>query len=543
MASFYTLMNDANFIKKEMALVNSITKADIMRVYNTYIKGKNAVILSCVPKGKPELIAKADTWKMYERTVETESAEYKNLSYTEPKDIFDRSKMPIAGPAKMVPVPEFYKSQVSSIPLIGSFSNEVPKVNVQISFKAGHRYEPKEKSGVANLLGDMLAQSTLKTKAEDMETKLDKLGSNVSIFSGDDEINVYVDCKKENLTATLKLVEEYLFEPKFDAEEFEIEKKSALDQITSGLTNAGTMASNAFRKIAYGDNHIMSIPSIGTMESVNKLTINDVKDYYTSKIIKENASISVCGAATQLEVEKALGFVGKLKSGTKSVADQSPTPKFDKPTIYFVDKKNAAQSEIVFGYIAIPYDATGEYYKANIANFSVGGAFNSRINYNLREVKGWTYGSRAGFSGGNFAGPYTISGGFKANTTDSTLKEIVRLIKERNDGSITDEELSFTKNAMAQSDALKYESLQQKLNFIKRLLDYNLPGDYVAQQSKILNSITKEELNNLSKKYFDINKMAIIVVGDKASNFDKVKALGYEVIELDASNGGIMKKF
>ena len=120
LAANYTFLKDANFIKKEMAMANAITKADVMAAYNKYIKGKKAVILSCVPKGKPELVAAKDTWKMYERSVELESAEYKSLSYTEPKDNFNRAQMPAATQAMPVPVPDFYTAQFANgIKVIG----------------------------------------------------------------------------------------------------------------------------------------------------------------------------------------------------------------------------------------------------------------------------------------------------------------------------------------------------------------------------------------------------------------------------------------
>ncbi|MBL7918294.1 MAG: insulinase family protein, partial [Bacteroidia bacterium] len=208
-------------------------------------------------------------------------------------------------------------------------------------------------------------------------------------------------------------------------------------------------------------------------------------------------------------------------------------PTVDKTKIYFTDKKGAAQSEIRVGYMAMPYDPAGEYYKSQIMNFSLSGAFYSRINYYLREVKGWTYGVRGGFSGSKYRGSYTISGGFKANTTDSTVVEIVKGVKKFIEEGISDEELNFTKNAMSQSDALKYESPDQKLFFIKRIMDYNLSKDYVSKQVEVLNNITKDEINQIAKKNLPIDNMIIFVLGDKQSNFEKLKKLGYEVVELD----------
>lgn len=534
LAANYTFTGDANYLKKNIALYNSITKADVMRVYNQYIKGKHAVVLSCVPKGKTDLVAKPDNWKMYERTVELESDEYKNLGYTEPKDDFDRSKVPASTVAKPVPVPNFYKTTIASkIPAIGVEDKEIPMVNINISFNAGHRFEPKEKSGVSKLLASMLTQSSTKTKADELENKLNRLGSYVNVYSGDEDLSVTIRSTKQNLLTTLKIADEFLFNPKFDNEEFELEKKRTLDNITQGLTNAGVMADNAYKKIMYGDNHIMSISGIGTTETVSNITIDDVKKFYNDKILINNTSIAISGDIKQLEIEKALLFLNKLKVGNIDVVKEPELPTHDKTRIYFVDKKKAAQSEIRFGYLALPYDATGEFFKANVMNYSFGGAFNSRINVLLREAKGWTYGVRSGFNGSKFEGPYTISGGFKANTTDSTCVEIINELNKIVSGTFTDEEVSFTKNAMMQSDALKYESPMQKLGFIKRVLDYKLPKDFVAQQASILNNITKDELNTLAKKHLQLSKMNIIVVGDKESNFDKLKALGYEMVEID----------
>jgi len=534
LASYFTLQGNANNLKKEIALHMSITKEDVMNVYKKYIKGKSSVILSCTPMGKGDLRAKPDNWKMYERTIETESAEYKNLKYVDPKDAFDRSKMPMATVAKPVPVPEYFHAVIGVIPMIGVTETEIPKVNILISMKAGHRYEPKEKSGVSQLLAAMLGQSTTKTSAEEIENKLDRLGASINAYSGDEEMGISISCPKANLKATLAILEECMLEPKFDPTEFELEKKKQLDGITSQLTNASALAENAYRRILYGSNHVMSIPANGTSETVGSITLDDVKSRY-ALLNTSLINVAVSGDITRDEAIQSMSFLNKLKSGTPLEADNSVTPTIAKTKIYFVDKKNAAQSEIRIGYLALPYDVNGDFYACQIMNFSFAGAFNSRTNYLLREIKGWTYGTRGGFSGSKFTGPYTISGGFKANTTDSTLVEFFKEFKNYTANGISNEELSFTKNAMMQSDALKYESPQQKLGFIKRVLEYNLSRDYVAQQMDMLSQMSVDKINALAKKYLPYDNMVVVVVGDKASNLEKIKKLGYEVVEIDAS--------
>lgn len=536
LASYFTLTSNANFITNEIKLYMGITKADVMRVYQTYIKNKPAVILSCLPKGKIDLKAQEDNWKMYERKNETESIEYKNLTYKEPKDNFNRSIMPIAKAASAVSVPDFYSGKINGIiPLIGINNNDVPKVNILITLKAGHLFEPKEKSGLSQLLASMLRQSTKKTTAEEIENKLDRLGASFNIYSGDEDFSLSIQTTKKNLNATLKILNESMFEPKFDLAEFELEKKKQLDAISQSQTNASSLADMAFKKILYGNSHTLGFPSNGNFETVSNINLDDVKLYY-EKLNSSMVSVVVSGDVNQTQITNELVFLSKFKTGILLNNDESEIPKIEKTKVYFVDKKNAAQSEIRIGYIALPYQPLGDFYKATIMNFCFAGAFNSRTNYLLREIKGWTYGTRGSFSGSKYAGPYTLSGGFKANTTDSTLVEMFKELKKYSSDGITDNEITFTKNAIAQSDALKYESPMQKLFFIKRILDFNLSKDYVSKQTELLNAIGKDEINILAKKYLPYNSMVVVVVGDKATNLEKIKKLGYEVIEID-SNG------
>jgi len=297
--------------------------------------------------------------------------------------------------------------------------------------------------------------------------------------------------------------------------------------------SATGLADNLYKKVLFGKNSVLGIQVNGTPESVNSITVDDIRAYYESSMNSNLISVSVSGDVTKEEILKEMSFMNTIKNKGERKYDEPIKPTIEKTKIYFCDKKNAAQSEIRVGYIAIPYDSYGEYYKNQIMNFSFGGAFNSRLNYLLREIKGWTYGARSGFSGSKFAGPFTFSGGFKANTTDSTLVEIMKEMKGFRDGGITDDELSFTKNAMSQSDALKYETPMQKLFFIKRIMDYNMDKDYVSKQTGILNAIGKPEINELAKKNLPIDKLVIFVLGDKATNLEKIKKLGFDVVELD----------
>jgi zinc protease len=190
----------------------------------------------------------------------------------------------------------------------------------------------------------------------------------------------------------------------------------------------------------------------------------------------------------------------------------------------------------------LKYDATGEYFKTYLMNFPLGGAFNSRINLNLREDKGWTYGARSYFSGGDDPGPFTASAGVKAVATDSSVVEFMKEIRNYKENGITGDELSFMRSSISQRDARSYETPWQKAGFLRRIIHYDLDASFVDEHTEIINTITKEEINALAKKYLQDDKMYIMVVGDGASVRPKLEKLGYEIVELNAKGEPTMIK-
>ena len=190
----------------------------------------------------------------------------------------------------------------------------------------------------------------------------------------------------------------------------------------------------------------------------------------------------------------------------------------------------------------LKYDATGEYFKAGLMNFALGGGFNGRLNINLREDKGWTYGARSSFSGYEFSGNFEFSSGIKADATDSALSEVVRELKDYSTTGITNDELLFMKSAIGQRDALRYETGIQKAGFIRNILDYNLPANYTDIQQQILKAMTKKDIDALAKKWIKPDKLNMLLVGDKAKILPGLQKLGYKIIELDADGKLVEKK-
>jgi zinc protease len=256
---------------------------------------------------------------------------------------------------------------------------------------------------------------------------------------------------------------------------------------------------------------------------------------HTNYLTSQDTKVIIAGDVKEAEVLAKLTFLSKLPNKKVVLPKVDAQPTVDKTKVYLVDVPKAAQTEFRVGYpTGIKYDATGEYYKNYLMNFALGGGFNSRLNLNLREDKGWTYGASSGFSGNKYAGDFAFSSGIRANATDSALSEIMREMAEYVASGPTEDEVSFMKKAVSQREALAYESLGQKSAFISRILEYNLPANYTAQQNKILQGMTVAELKKQAIKNLDPKKLNILVVGDKQKILEGVRKLGYDIVELDA---------
>ncbi len=537
LAAFQTYTGNPNKMADLLKMYTSVTKADVMRVYNTYIKGKGAVVLSILPKGQEALTAAADNYTIDTTGYVRPDYGYTGLKYVKGKDNFDRTKIPGNGPNPTVKVPQFWRKDLpNGARVIGTENTEIPTVTLSITIPGGHLLQAADlsKVGLASYFADMMEEDTKNYTAEQLSVELQKLGSTVSVSSGTDGITFSVQALKKNLDATLALLQERMFNPRFTEDAFTRIKKQKLESFKVQKSQPASVASAVFAKVNYGANHILAMDEEGTEESVKNMTLQDIEAYYNNYMTSQDAKVVIVGDIKQEEVLPKLAFLNKLPKKKINLPQVAPAPKVDKTKVYLVDVPKSAQSEFRVGYTTgLKYDATGDYYKAGLANWALGGNFNSRLNLNLREDKGWTYGASSGFYGDKYTGNFQFSSGIRADATDSALVEVMKDIKNYLQQGPTAEEVAFMKSAIAQSDARKYETGFQKAAFIGRILDYNLPADYIEQQSKILKSMTQEQIKATAGKYIQPDKLNILLVGDKEKILDNVKKLGYEVVELD----------
>ncbi len=547
LASFETFTGNPNKIAELLKAYQSLTKEDVLRAYNQYIKGKYGVFISVLPKGQEGLIAATDNHTIDSSKYDAPDYGYEGLKYVKAKDNFDRSKMPGNGPNPAIKVPKFWKKDMANgIKMIGTESNELPIVTVTITIPGGHLLQASDTSkiGLASFFASMMNEDTKNFSAEALAVELQKLGSSLSVSSDFDGITFSLQSLKKNLDKTLALVEERLFNPKFTESAFSRIQKQRLEGFKQQKADPASVADNVFAKINYGHDNILGMDTDGTEYTIQNLTISDIEEYYKNYITSQGAKIVIVGDITQAEALPKLAFLNKLPNKKIDLPKVNATPsEIDKTKVFLVDIPKAAQSQFRVGYATgLKYDATGDYYRTLLSNYALGGDFNSRLNLNLREDKGWTYGARSTVFGDLYSGEFTFSSGIRADATDSALVEVMKELNNYRTNGITEAELKFMKNSLGQRDARSYETGFQKAGFIRRILNYNLPADFVDKQNKILADLTEAQVNATVKKLLNPEKMNILLVGDKEKIYEGVKKLGYEIIELDVNGNKIEKK-
>jgi zinc protease len=535
LASYHMMKGNGYNLQDDIDRYSSVTKEDVVRVYRKYIKNKKGVILRIERdmSEKDEDDESSKSINPHANEPKKVDAQYNGLSYTPPSDDFDRSVRPSKPNAKAFTVPDFYTEKFDNgLTVIGSQSSESPLVYFYIEMEGGHLLESDKKVsiGTAMVTASMMGEGTQKLTTEEFSRELEKLGSSIRFNSSTMNSSVFVSCLKENVDLTLALLKDALFEPRFDAEDFKRIKNQILENLKTQKSNPSIMARKAWGSVMF-EGTILEDYYYGNYKSLSKIGLDDVKSFYNQFYSPNVSTLVISGDISQSEAMGKLDFLKAWENTNVTIPNMPELTMPESTTIYLVDKPYAAQSTVYIGHPGPKYDYNGDYFKAGVMNFSLGGAFNSRINLNLREDKGYTYGARSGFSGSDQYGLFRFSSEIKKEATDSAIREVMYEINNYLDKGITQEELDFTKSSITLSEALDYETPFQKLNFLSRIAEYDLPKDYTTQQANMINAMTVSDINSIAKSSLKPDNMVIIVVGHAYKIREGLNNLGYGKIK------------
>tara|TARA_Y100001956_G_scaffold82655_1_gene104575 strand:+ start:2953 stop:5811 length:2859 start_codon:yes stop_codon:yes gene_type:complete len=534
LASNQTFFDQPDRLQSQLEQIRAVTPESVMKAYKDFVNGHAKVTLSVVPRGQVDFAVAPANFETPARTLPNYAkVEESDLDYRRPVDEFDRSVMPQVADAVKAQMPKLYTLYFDNgAELLGTVSDETPTVQLNIRFPAGERYVAEGQEGLANLTAAMMQEGTLKSSVEELQAELDKLGSSVSINAANYTTNISVSSLEKNLPQTLALVEEILFEPAFNEQDFERNKRQMLEGIVYQHQKPSWLASQATRQVLFSGS-IYQRSSDGTAESVQGLTLEDVKQFYRTHYTPQGAQIVVVGDISKRQIKKALGFIENWQGEEAPLLRPQLVNDPGKQKIYLVDKPGAPQSIVRFVRQGLPFDAVGETYLTQLANFNLAGNFNSRLNQNLREDKGYTYGASGYLAANREVGAIVFSAQVRANSTVASIREFENELNEYSLEGMSDEEMKFLRLAVGQQDALKYETPSQKAQLLSSILAYSLDEDYLKQRNEIVETVEKSTLDQLSTKWFTPKDYQIIVVGDAKTLKPQLESLQIPIQELE----------
>jgi zinc protease len=541
LAMYETYRRDPNYAAEDIARYENVTKDDVMRVYRQYVKGKSSVILSIVPQGQLAQIAAPDSWESPQRELpDYASVSEDELEFRRAVDDFDRSVMPSAGENPFIIAPKIWRADLENdVSVLGTTNAETPTTAIQMRIDAGQRNESLDKLGLAALTAAMLNEATTETSNEELSNKMQKLGAHVAFSGGDSGTTLSIRSLSQNLDETLAIAAEMLLKPKFDQEDFDRLQDQFLQRITQGKKDAARTAANVYQLLLFGKDNSFAYANMGTEATISAITLDDVEAFYAAHYSPRIASIVAVSDQDKATLLEKLAVFDAWEGGDVAPTSLKPFPDLGETKIYLVDKPGAAQSELRIGKRAMPFDATGEYYRAGLANLALGGNSNARLNLNIREEKGYTYGAYSFYTGNRDYGDFTAFAAVRADVTGDSIVEFENEIRRYAEEGITEVELAYTRRSVGQRDARRYETPTQKLAFLSQILEFDLQDDFVDMQKNILAEVGKNELDEVAGKQLSMDDMIIVVVGDKQAILPSLKELGYEIIELDEAGNEI----
>ena len=536
LAIMETLKGNPNEIQDNLARINALTKDDIMRVYEKYVKDKPAVYVRIVPEGESDTLKIADNWTFPGRDIPDPLPDTTSgLAAPVITDTFDRSVMPSAGPIPALQSLEHWTATLpNGINVIGVQSDEIPTTSMLLRMRAGLQHEPMEKLGVGNLTAYIMNEATELSTAEELNARIAVLSSNTRFYSDGEYAFMSVSGLTSKFDETLEIAVERLTKPKFAPSDFDRWQKQALKLIKIGDDYGPELANRVLSIALFGADNNFANPEIGTKETVEAVTLEDVRAFYDQHYSPSIGEIIIISDRSKEEVIETLAILSDWEARPVPEARaMQPFPEVQGGSIYLVDLPGAEQSEIRVASRSIVYDAAGEHYRLNLLNHSLAGSFNSRINLNLREDKGYTYGAFAFLRANEYSGRYVIQTSVRKDVTAESIEEIFKEIRGVAEQGMTEEELAFTRQAMGQNDALAYETTNHKVNIVATTQRYGLDPDWPKQQHEVLMNISVDELNALAKKHLKVDEMITVVVGDKSKILADLETLGRPIIEVD----------
>lgn len=447
----------------------------------------------------------------------------------------DRTKPPVSGPPPVINLgkPNMF-SLKNGLKVIIVENSKLPRAYANLDIDNYPDYEGDIK-GVASLVSSLMGNGTTTQSKDDYNEEIDYMGASLSLSAG----GGFASSLKRYFPRVLEMMSDGLKNPVFTLEDFEKEKNILIDGIKSSQNSVPDIASIVGGKLFFGSNHPFG--EFATEESVNNISLKDVKKYYETYAKPNNAYLTIVGDVNYEEikplVEKLFGDwkKGKLPKYTMPVVND-----LENPEINFIDMSNAVQSEISVGNIINISMSDPDYFPLRLANQIFGGS-GGKLYLNLREDKGFTYGAYSGVETSRYVGRFSASTSVRNEVTDSSIVEIIKEIETMIDESVTEEKLSSVKEKFVGGFIMSTEQPSTIANFARNIDKFNLPENFYETYLENFQKVSIDDVKRVSNKYFKRDKLRIIVVGKGAEILPSLENLPYNIKYFDKRGESITK--
>ena len=447
----------------------------------------------------------------------------------------DRTKPPVSGPPPVINLgkPNMF-SLKNGLKVIIVENSKLPRAYANLDIDNYPDYEGDIK-GVASLVSSLMGNGTITQSKDDYNEEIDYMGASLSLSAG----GGVASSLKRYFPRVLEMMSDGLKNPVFTLEDFEKEKNILIDGIKSSQNSVPDIASIVGGKLFFGSNHPFG--EFATEESVNNISLKDVKKYYETYAKPNNAYLTIVGDVNYEEikplVEKLFGDwkKGKLPKYTMPVVND-----LENPEINFIDMSNAVQSEISVGNIINISMSDPDYFPLRLANQIFGGS-GGKLYLNLREDKGFTYGAYSGVETSRYVGRFSASTSVRNEVTDSSIVEIIKEIETMIDESVTEEKLSSVKEKFVGGFIMSTEPQSTIANFARNIDKFNLPENFYETYLENFQKVSIDDIKRVSNKYFKRDKLRIIVVGKGAEILSSLEDLPYNIKYFDKRGESITK--
>jgi zinc protease len=444
---------------------------------------------------------------------------------TRPK--VDRSRLPVPSSTRALPFPALEKSTLPNGVRVWTARHEqVPLVSLILLLRCGAAADPPAAHGLAAVTADMLDEGSGDRSAIEVHQAIARLGAQFDTDIGSDATVVSVSVLSRFVERALGLLSDVVVHPALREHDFQRVRQLRMHRLTQLRDMPGALADRAFLKLLYGAHPYGHAP-IGSEASLAGMTVDDVRGFHARAIRPSAATLIAVGDCRHAEIARIAGDV--LGSWSSGGSDAPPEPSaVPAPTAIAVVPRSAApQSELRIGHVAAGRD-TPDYHALVVANTILGGQFVSRINLNLREHRGLTYGARTAFEFRRMRGPFALQASVQTSGTAVAVEESINEIAGiRGTRPVTPEELSLGIAALTRGYARSFETAEQIARGAMQLALYDLPDDYFERFVPTIEAVTADDVSRVMTRHLDPARLTTVVVGDLEAVGGGLAALGH----------------